>query len=256
MTTALFAYAAAYCLARIVSSTGVAHRIDHGAHLLMALAMIAMAWPWGDSIPLAPQAVVFGISAIWFALRAIRGWRPAGTGSVVDRHRHGPATGLYHSVMMSAMVWMAAVMAGWLSGAGSDPADTGASTGHDMANMDMAHMDMADHAAATTGTSSSLVTAVSLALTVIFAVAALAWLFRAFRSVPITAYRSCRSPLTGRCRYHSKRPRLERTGHPLYGKRVRPARTRRDGHRRSRRPYHRRPSTTRVRSRWRREWRS
>ncbi|CAB4882883.1 DUF5134 domain-containing protein [Rhodococcus sp. IEGM 1401] len=187
ITTALFVFAAGYCVYRIIRAAQWNVRIDHGFHLVMCAAMIAMAWPWGLGVPLLPQGVFFAAATVWFAISAAR-TAPGTTG--VDEHPHGPAMGSYHVFMMAAMVWMVAVMAGWLPGTAAHDHTADAADG-DMSGMGAhAHtpdMDMSspDHTAAMSGP--GWISAVSLTLTVVFAVAAIVWLYRLFVAEQSTA---------------------------------------------------------------------
>ncbi|OZC76937.1 hypothetical protein CH274_19925 [Rhodococcus sp. 06-418-5] len=180
ITTALFVFAAGYCVYRIIRAANWNVRIDHGFHLVMCAAMIAMVWPWGLGVPLLPQGAFFAAATVWFAISAAR---TAPSTTDVDEHPHGPAMGGYHAFMMAAMVWMVAVMAGWLPGAAAHDHTADAADGG-MAGMGAhAHtrgMDMSspDHAAAMSGP--GWISAVSLTLTVVFAVAAIVWLYRLF----------------------------------------------------------------------------
>jgi hypothetical protein len=65
-------------------------------HVLMAAAMIAMAWPAGMSIPTLLYVLVFTAAALYFVYFAVFGPRLDHTA--------------YHAVMMAAMVAMAVVM--------------------------------------------------------------------------------------------------------------------------------------------------
>ncbi|SFE05313.1 protein of unknown function [Actinacidiphila alni] len=84
-----------------------ADRPTHLLHACMALAMTVMVWPWGAHVPAAPQAVFFGLAAVWFLV-------PLALGPVRSRHTgappHPPAHAVPHAVMMAGMAWMAAVM--------------------------------------------------------------------------------------------------------------------------------------------------
>ncbi|MFD4366993.1 DUF5134 domain-containing protein [Rhodococcus sp. NPDC058521] len=179
--TLLFVFAAAYCVYRITVVRRATVRIDHGFHLAMCAAMIAMAWPWGLGVPLVPQGVFFAAATVWFAVAAAR-TRAARGHSTVDEHVHGLAMGGYHAFMMAAMVWMIAVMAGWLPGApahdhAAEPSMEGMA-GH---GGHVPGMDMSGHAhSAGAASAPGWISAVSLALTVAFTVAAIVWLYRMF----------------------------------------------------------------------------
>jgi hypothetical protein len=179
ISTALFVFAAAYCIYAIANARRSTVRVDHVVHLAMCIAMIAMAWQWGMRIPTVPQGIFFVAATAWFAVSAARS-RTSPIAESSDQHSHGPVLGLYHAAMMAAMVWMLAVMGGWLPGVSAHHESGDSSTsGADMAGMDMAGMDMSSHtqlAAPQPG----WVSAVSIGLTVAFAAAAIVWLHKAF----------------------------------------------------------------------------
>lgn len=101
--TVAFAATGVYALARLAALTSgslqAGDRLVELVHLLMSLAMIAMAWGWTGP-PGSPgglvQIVGFGLVAVWFLSRALE------PGS---RLVHG-----YHALMAAAMVWMVATM--------------------------------------------------------------------------------------------------------------------------------------------------
>ncbi|WP_022916625.1 DUF5134 domain-containing protein [Ruania albidiflava] len=113
MFTAVFLAVAGHCVIgladflRPVVRGGAGERADgvverrtaiaHLCHLLMSLAMAAMAWPWWTHLPATPQVVVFALAAAWFVVQT----RTATAG----RLRYA-----VDAVMMLAMVWMVAVM--------------------------------------------------------------------------------------------------------------------------------------------------
>nr|WP_269151194.1 DUF5134 domain-containing protein [Spelaeicoccus albus] len=78
------------------------------AHLLMAIAMIAMAWPSGMGVPAGPQVVVFGLAAVWLVVQALLARRPWMKGAH-GTHQH-PIALWYHAFMMGAMVLMVVMM--------------------------------------------------------------------------------------------------------------------------------------------------
>ncbi|HEY2192849.1 MAG TPA: DUF5134 domain-containing protein [Actinomycetospora sp.] len=127
--TVVFTLTGVYSLVRLTEfASGMdrtGSRIAELSHLLMSLAMIAMAWAWtGD--PSSPtgllQILVFGVLGIWFLARLAL---PVGD--------HSRATEGYHLVANAAMVWMVAAMPDIMgSGAVSDAAPHG---GTDMAGM-------------------------------------------------------------------------------------------------------------------------
>lgn len=102
--TAVFLATAVYSLVRLAELGATGDRSGSRAaeltHLVMSLAMIAMAWAWTGG-PTSPsgvlQIVVFGAATVWFALRALTPGHPR-------------AVAGYHVVMNAAMVWMVAAM--------------------------------------------------------------------------------------------------------------------------------------------------
>lgn len=83
--------------------------VGHVLHLVMAIAMAAMAWPWWSVVPVAPQVVLFAAAALWFT--------GVGVAQVTGRlpqqavGGHAPWHQFTHAAMMGAMVWMLVVMA-------------------------------------------------------------------------------------------------------------------------------------------------
>ncbi|MFB6813703.1 DUF5134 domain-containing protein [Streptomyces sp. NPDC056347] len=101
-------------------------RLAHGLHAVMALAMFAMAWPWGMDLPGTPQVVLFSAAAVWFVLAALT------VPGVPGPRARALANALPHTVMTGAMAWMVAAMSSAMSmGAG------GGGQAHDMPGMDM-----------------------------------------------------------------------------------------------------------------------
>lgn len=102
--TLVFTVTAAYALLRFAGSGDRApgDRLVTLFHLLMSLAMVAMAWAWTGG-PATPggivQILVFGGFTLWFAARTAT---PAAA--------HGRVAGAYHLVTGAAMTWMVAAM--------------------------------------------------------------------------------------------------------------------------------------------------
>jgi hypothetical protein len=94
-------------------------------HALMALAMVAMVWPWGTSLAAAPQIVFFSLAAAWFAVAALL--RP-GAGSR-SRALRGAVP---YVLTMAAMAWMLGAMDAAMAGHGG-----AAGAMADMPGMDM-----------------------------------------------------------------------------------------------------------------------
>jgi hypothetical protein len=104
VVTILFSAAALFSVARLAKSRSPVTRANYGLHLLMSLAMIAMAWRDTIAAP-AVQTAVFGGGTLWFVVRAL-----------IRRHaRRGPALDLYHAVMMAVMTVMVLSMGDGMS---------------------------------------------------------------------------------------------------------------------------------------------
>lgn len=153
-------------------------------HLLMSLAMIAMAWGWSggpDTGSGVVQLVVFGAFALVFAVLAARA---RGVASVLSRAAH--------ALMAAAMVWMVAAMP-LLMGHGAratGAAEAGGHAGHGAAATDtagMAGMDMSGGMAGTTAGGApapapNWAIVVNTVLAVLLAVAAVRWALGAVRA--------------------------------------------------------------------------
>lgn len=107
--TGVFAVCVGLYLAQVRTAAGWQPRVAWSLHALMAVAMIAMSWPWGMAVSPIGYVLVFTASALFFAYL---GLFTAGVGHSV-----------YHAVMMASMVLMALAM----SPAGMpEPANVGA----------------------------------------------------------------------------------------------------------------------------------
>ena len=90
--------------------------IGNAFHLLMAVVMLAMVWPWWRAIAWLPQLVVFAVATVWF----LAVW----LGQVLGRFEQDQLGGhpawhqLVHALMMGSMTWMVAVMPPMPHGAG------------------------------------------------------------------------------------------------------------------------------------------
>lgn len=160
VVTGLFSLTAVECVLAVVARrrpwTWV---VSHGLHFVMAVAMVAMAWPWGARLPATAPAVFFVLAAITFVAMAIVVARTTGL-----RLRYG-----YHALMMLATGWMYAIMgAHWFPARAS--AQDAAEPATSMPGMDMAGAGMP----ASSG-SPLWFSAVSWLGTVGFAVAAVFW---------------------------------------------------------------------------------
>ncbi|MEJ2868062.1 DUF5134 domain-containing protein [Actinomycetospora sp. OC33-EN08] len=104
--TVVFVLTGAYSLVRLAElgsepeRTG--SRVVELSHLVMSIAMVAMAWGWTGG-PTSPsgllQIVVFGFFTVWFLARAVR-----------PTHGHSLVGEGYHLVMNAAMLFMVAAM--------------------------------------------------------------------------------------------------------------------------------------------------
>jgi hypothetical protein len=150
-------------------------------HLLMSIAMVAMAWGWSGGPATGSgilQLVVFGVFTLVLGGELV----------IAPGHLHRAACA-FHAVMAAAMVWMVAtmpVLMGHMSDAGGESADHAGHTGHTAAGnamTGMAGMDMA--APATTPPSWAVVgTWLVAALVLLSAVPAVAITVRAVRRRP------------------------------------------------------------------------
>jgi hypothetical protein len=128
--TLLFCALAAYGLWRAFAARSHpwTARLAHGLHAVMALAMFAMAWPWGMDLPGTPQVVFFSAAAAWFVLI------PLASPSGPEPRARALANALPHAVMTGAMAWMVAAMSSAMS---MSMGATGGGHAHDMPGMDM-----------------------------------------------------------------------------------------------------------------------
>ena len=167
VVTALFvATAVMFAIASWVHRRTVAYVVSGALHIVMAVAMIAMAWPQGAALPTTGPMVFFLLAAVYFVVVV---FAQAG-------HRLANA---YHAAMMLAMAWMYAVMSGGLAPApaeGSVPA--GGHGGHHHGGHAMPDVDIASPNSATP----PFVTALNWVFTIGFAVAAVVWLYVYFAS--------------------------------------------------------------------------
>ena len=100
IVTILFVLSAAECVYALATGRRVGtHVVAQVLHFAMAVAMVAMAWPWGAALPAAPAVVFFLLASGWFVVVTL----------AQSGHR---GVNAYHAAMMLAMVWMYAVMSG------------------------------------------------------------------------------------------------------------------------------------------------
>lgn len=159
-----FAATGCWFLVRGARRAGAVERISAFAHVVMSAGMVAMAWPWGMSLPVAAQVVVFGGAALWFCAMLL-GLLPSDCGEGRFAHTH-------HALMMAAMVWMLVTMPDMPAGSGGG--------GHHHHHGSAASNALA-HGPAESGPS-GLVFAVGLLAGAYFVLASLRWISSALES--------------------------------------------------------------------------
>jgi Domain of unknown function (DUF5134) len=131
--------------------------VNHALHFVMAVAMVAMAWPWRARLPTTGPAVFFLLAAVTFVAMAI-----FAVGTTSRRELYA-----YHGLMMLATAWMYVVMDGHLM-----PARSSARPEMSMPGMEMSAMTMS------VSNSATWFSAVGWFGAVGFAVAAVFWSYR------------------------------------------------------------------------------
>ncbi len=106
--------------------------VSYGLHLVMAIAMAVMVWPWGAQLPTTGPAIFFLLASVWFVTLAIIWAR-------TNSHR---ALRAYHGLMMLAMAWMYAVMNGHILPGQSGSGQHTETPSTSMPGMDMGPTDM------------------------------------------------------------------------------------------------------------------
>lgn len=164
VVTALFVVTAVLFAAASAANRRAPTYVVSGAlHIVMAVAMVVMAWPQGAALPTTPPMLFFLLAALWYVIMTFA--QPG--------HRVANA---YHAAMMLAMAWMYAVMSGALLPAPTDGSGGGGGHGgHHHGGHSMPGGDMA--AAAPSDTTPPFVTGLNWVCTVGFAVAAAVWLY-------------------------------------------------------------------------------
>jgi uncharacterized protein DUF5134 len=159
--TGLFGVCAGLYLQQVRTAHVWQPKVAWSLHALMAVAMIAMAWPWGMRVPPIAYVLLFTASALYFAYL---GMFTAHVGHT-----------RYHASMMASMVLMALAMPVSAMPERPSMADMGAMAGMDMADMGspMPGMGMADMGVPPTPTWVMLTCGVTAA----FFVGAALWLF-------------------------------------------------------------------------------
>jgi hypothetical protein len=138
--------------------------VSYVLHLVMAIAMAVMAWPWGTHLPTTGPAVFFLVAAVWFVTMTIVWAR------TVSRR----ALRAYHALMMLAMAWMYAVLNGHILPGQSGGGQRAEAPGTPMPGMDMGATDMNMTASSE---SPGWITAGNWFWLVGFAVAAVVWTY-------------------------------------------------------------------------------
>jgi Domain of unknown function (DUF5134) len=135
--------------------------LNHALHFVMAVAMVAMAWPWSAQLPTTGPAVFFLLAAVTFAAMAIFALRTTSRRELYA----------YHGLMMLATAWMYAIMDSHLMPTKSSPQRDMAMPGMDMSAMSMS----------STHESSTWYSALGWIGAVGFAGAAVFWTYRYFK---------------------------------------------------------------------------
>jgi Trk-type K+ transport system membrane component len=128
VVTGLFAVTAVgYAVAVVTKPRPWTSAVDHALHVVMAVAMVVMAWPWSTQLPTAGPAVFFLLAAVTFAAMAIFAIRTTSRRALY----------FYHGLMMLATAWMYAIMDSHLVPAGSSTQPDMSMPGMDMSSMNM-----------------------------------------------------------------------------------------------------------------------
>jgi hypothetical protein len=101
--------------------------VNHALHVVMAVAMVVMAWPWSTQLPTTGPAVFFLLAALTFAAMAIFAIRTTSRRELY----------FYHGLMMLATAWMYVIMDSHLMPAGSSTQPDMSMPGMDVSAMNM-----------------------------------------------------------------------------------------------------------------------
>lgn len=164
VVTALFVLSAAECVFAIATGRRTwTHVVGRLLQLVMSVAMLVMAWPWGTTLPTIGLLVFFLLAAVWFVA----------VGFTEDDHR---VVNRYHALKMSAMSWMYAAMSGNLlpgqGGAARDERNV-MSRQTSMPGMDMSSVDDSSSG----GGHPAWIDAINWMWAIGFAIASLWWLY-------------------------------------------------------------------------------
>ena len=160
VVTGLFALGATECgLPLLIRRLPATAAVSHGLHLLMAISMAVMAWPWGSQVPTLGPAEFFLLAALWFLAVAI----------TAARSRYSRMFNGYHALMMLATAWM------YVSMNNPSLVHSPHSPSTPMPDLDMAAMNEQ-----TSGEAPAFFTAVNWLGAAVFTVAAVFWVSRYF----------------------------------------------------------------------------
>ena len=163
VVTALFvATAVLFAAASAANRRAVTYVVSGVLHMVMAAAMVVMAWPQGGALPTTPPMLFFLLAAGWYVV------------VTVARSGHRVADA-YHAAMMLAMAWMYAVMSGDLMPAPADGTDGDGHGSHHHGGHGTPSADLA--AVAPSDPTPPFVTALNWVCTIGFAIAAAVWLY-------------------------------------------------------------------------------
>jgi len=124
----LFALTAVeYGLAVVTKPRPWTSAVNHALHVVMAVAMVVMAWPWSTQLPTTGPAVFFLLAAGTFAAMAIFAIRTTSRRELY----------FYHGLMMLATAWMYVIMDSHLMPAGSSTQADMSMPGMDVSAMNM-----------------------------------------------------------------------------------------------------------------------
>jgi hypothetical protein len=137
--------------------------VERLLHSVMCAAMVVMAWPIGMELPALGSIIFFLAAAVWFLLVAGHVFS-----STAERLTNG-----YHAIMMAAVAWLYAVMAGGL------PGQPGHSSDHTMSGSPGMQMPGKDISTPETMEPGWII-ALNWIATVGYAIAAVYWLYRYF----------------------------------------------------------------------------
>jgi Trk-type K+ transport system membrane component len=101
--------------------------VNHALHVVMAVAMVVMAWPWSTQLPTTGPAVFFLLAAVTFAAMAIFAIRTTSRRELY----------FYHGLMMLATAWMYVIMDSHLMSAGWSTQPDMSMPGMDVSSMNM-----------------------------------------------------------------------------------------------------------------------